>query len=141
MDVGMVYYGLGVLPIAALVVWMKRGQGTTGGVTSLSETAAQLAQAAATAQDLVAAAEQLWSTGRLEKNERSEWVMDQLADLFPGLSENQLEAMLEAAVYLLKMTSALPISLNATTELVQESNAKLDMLNAIDNQIRGEHFA
>lgn len=119
MDVGMVYYGLGVLLIAALVVWMKRGQETSGGVASLSETAAQLAQAASVAQDLVAAAEQLWQTGRLAKDERSQWVMGQLADLFPGLDENQLEAMLEAAVYFLKMASALPISLNATTELVQ----------------------
>lgn len=61
-------------------------------------------EAAGRAEILVAAAEQLWLTGRLPKSERLTYVMQELQKQFPNVDVSKLEATVEAAVYWLKFS-------------------------------------
>lgn len=53
-------------------------------------------------RELVAGAEQLWRTGKLNKDGRFDWVFDQAATLYPGIDEDVLLSLIEGAVYWLK---------------------------------------
>jgi hypothetical protein len=70
---------------------------------SVREVAANIIDAAEMADVLVSAAEQLWTSGRLPKDERFNYVMGQLRDEFPTMDVDQLEATVESAVYWLKL--------------------------------------
>lgn len=92
---------------AGLVVWgvvfwlLRRRQGESGGASL--DVLTQVQEAAGIARDLVAAAEQLWRTGRLERDARFHWVLDQLEELYPGLDPDLLAATVESAVFWLKL--------------------------------------
>lgn len=113
MDLGTFWYMLTGLVFLAVMVWLIRRDGTG---KSAADAATQMTAAAAVAFNLVSAAEQLWTTGRLPKDGRLEWVMAQLAALFPRLDETQLRATVEAAVYWLKMMQVTGAELDETLE-------------------------
>lgn len=99
------YWGpllIGGLTVGLFWLAATRKAPSKGGAASLLLTAAQLAK------DLVKGAEQAWVTGKIEKDERYDIVMDQLAGLFPGLSDKELDAIVDAAVYGMNEFKRLP---------------------------------
>jgi hypothetical protein len=70
---------------------------------SVEAAAASIRDASEVAQTAVAAAEQLWRTGKLPKTERFDYALGLLQKEFPGLDPIQLRASVEAGVYWLKM--------------------------------------
>jgi len=103
MDLGTFWYMLTGLVFLAAMVWLIRQDGPG---RSAEKAVAQMTEASTVAFNLVSAAEQLWTTGRLPKDERLDWVTAQLETLFPRLDDAQLRATVEAAVYWLKMMQA-----------------------------------
>ena len=97
MDVIIVGTLLLALALATWKFWMDRPQ-------NIQDVSATIIDAAETAEILVAAAEQLWLTGRLPKTERFNYVMEQLRERFPTIDLDQLEATVESAVYWLKIS-------------------------------------
>lgn len=59
--------------------------------------------AAGAAREYVAAAEQLWKTGKIAKGDRLDWVLDRLSEAFPSIPEKTLRDSVEAGVMWLKM--------------------------------------
>lgn len=101
MDSSMGVYGAGllvVLVVLFLLTWRGKGQ-----AESVGEVIDQAGKAATMARELVAAAEQLWLTGRLQRNERLAFVLEQLRSYFPDLDVEQLIPLVEAGVYWLKV--------------------------------------
>lgn len=70
---------------------------------SADELASQIFEATAVAKDFVAAAEQLYVTGKLPANQRFQWVEEQLAGIY-DFDPEQLRALIESGVYWLKQT-------------------------------------
>jgi hypothetical protein len=97
MDVVIVGTLLLALALATWKFWLDRPQ-------NIQDVSATIIDAAETAEILVAAAEQLWLTGRLPKTERFNYVMEQLRERFPTIDLDQLEATVESAVYWLKIS-------------------------------------
>jgi hypothetical protein len=97
MDVVIVGTLLLALALATWKFWMDRPQ-------NIQDVSSTIIDAAETAEILVAAAEQLWLTGRLPKTERFNYVMEQLRERFPTVDLDQLEATVESAVYWLKIS-------------------------------------
>lgn len=95
MEQTIVLYVLGLIFVGGLVFWLKR---QTGGAGSAGEAAGQIREAAEVAFELVSAAEQLMKTGQIERGERFDWVCQQLRAYVPGLTEDQLEVVIESAV-------------------------------------------
>lgn len=62
----------------------------------------QLAEAQKVASDAVAAAEQLWQSGQIEKGERLDAAYAWLKPYFPNLPKETLVMSIEAAVFWLK---------------------------------------
>ena len=85
------------IALATWKFWLDRPQ-------DIRDVSATLLEAAETAEILVAAAEQLWLTGRLPKTERFNYVMEQLRERFPTVDLDQLEATVESAVYWMKLS-------------------------------------
>ena len=85
------------LALATWKFWLDRPQ-------NIQDVSSTIIEAAETAEILVAAAEQLWLTGRLPKTERFNYVMEQLRERFPTVDLDQLEATVESAVYWLKIS-------------------------------------
>lgn len=71
-------------------------------LTGVQTAATDLEAVIAVATQLVAAAEQLWKTGKIGEEERFKFVFDQLTALFPDMDRTTLTAMLEGAVFLIK---------------------------------------
>jgi len=59
--------------------------------------------AAELARTAVAAAEQLWRSGRMPADDRFDYAMSVLQSQLPGVDVAQLQASIEAAVYWLRM--------------------------------------
>ena len=97
MDVVIVGTLLLALALATWKFWLDRPQ-------NIQDVSSTIIDAAETAEILVAAAEQLWLTGRLPKTERFNYVMEQLRERFPTVDLDQLEATVESAVYWLKLS-------------------------------------
>ena len=85
------------IALATWKFWLDRPQ-------NIQDVSATIIEAAETAEILVAAAEQLWLTGRLPKTERFNYVMEKLRERFPTVDLDQLEATVESAVYWLKIS-------------------------------------
>lgn len=82
--------------VLLIVVWLRtRPQ-------SIDEAVASLQEVSQVAQTAVAAAEQLWRTGKLPADKRFEYAMSLLESEFPALQSEHLKAALEAAVFWLK---------------------------------------
>ncbi|HXF60307.1 MAG TPA: hypothetical protein VNK95_01740 [Caldilineaceae bacterium] len=87
--------------LAALAFLVARR--TEGGESSAVDVAGEMVRAATVARELVAAAEQLYLTGKLPRDERFDYAVDRLGELFPNIEPNQLVALVEAAVYFLRL--------------------------------------
>lgn len=82
------------------LVWMRtRPQSVEEAMGSFQEVA-ELAKTA------VLAAEQLWLSGKLPKDERFAYAMELLSKEFPMLDMEQVSASIEAGVYWLKTMTA-----------------------------------
>lgn len=82
--------------VLLIILWVRTKPATA------QEALAQIQEMSAQASGLVAAAEQLWLTGKLPKDDRFRYVADRLAIAYPDLDEDQLRTTIEAAVYWLK---------------------------------------
>lgn len=90
--------------MAGLAFWRA---GTAPGVTSLLEAMEEgltdIETAAGAAREYVLAAEQLWETGRLDKDNRLIWVLERLQGAFPSIADETLIDSIEAAVAWMKL--------------------------------------
>jgi hypothetical protein len=92
------------LIMAGVGLYIAGKPATIGGVLeSTSDAISDIEIAAGAAKEYVLAAEQLWKTGRIEKGDRLDWVLDRLSDAFPAIPEETLRDSVEAAVTWLKM--------------------------------------
>lgn len=92
---------VGVTAVLLALVWRRQPSG--------SKTAPQqLLTAAQVAKELVRGAEQAWVTGKIERDERYDMVIDHLHTLFPALSVNDLNMIVEGAVYGMNEIKRLP---------------------------------
>ena len=82
--------------VLLVVVWVRTKPATP------EAAAASIRDASEVAQTAVAAAEQLWRTGKLPKSERFDYALGLLQKEFPALAPIQLSASVEAGVYWLK---------------------------------------
>ena len=82
--------------VLLIVVWLRTRP------ASVAEASASLLQVAEVAEIAVSAAEQLWRTGKLPKDERFNYAMSLLEAEFPALQSEHLKSALEAAVFWLK---------------------------------------
>ena len=82
--------------IGMIALWMRKPPATA------AEALAEVQEATEVTRQFVAAAEQLWKTGRITRDERFEYVAARLAERYPGMDTNQAAATIEAAVYWLK---------------------------------------
>ena len=89
MLIGTVAVALGFL----FMLWRSRGspEDVLAGIEDVQV-------AIVVAQEMVLAAEQLWETGQLPKNERFDYVLEKMEMIFPTLDIDTLEALIEAAV-------------------------------------------
>ncbi len=90
--------------MAGVGLYIARKPATVGGVLeSTSDAISDIEIAAGAAKEYVLAAEQLWKTGRIEKGDRLDWVLDRLSEAFPSIPEKTLRDSVEAGVMWLKM--------------------------------------
>lgn len=89
MLIGIVAVVLGFL----VMLWRSRGS-PEDVLTGIED----IETAIVVAQEMVLAAEQLWETGELPKNERFDYVLEKMEMIFPGLDIDTLEPLIEAAV-------------------------------------------
>ena len=82
--------------VLLVVVWLRTRPGSVG------EAIASLQEVSQVAETAVAAAEQLWRTGKLPSDKRFDYAMSLLEAEFPALQSEHLRAALEAAVFWLK---------------------------------------
>lgn len=110
MDQTMVYVVIGVVVFMGGLFLLAQRRSIAPGSDDLGDVQAALR----VAQEAVMAAEQLWLTGRLQKDARFEYVAELMRRYFPSLSDDLVAMMIEAAVMELK-------SLMATMELGTET--------------------
>lgn len=84
---------LGVAMTFIFLLWRSRGS-PEDVLTAFKD----IETAIAVAQEMVFAAEQLWETGELPKNERFDYVLEKMEMIFPDLDIDTLEPLIEAAV-------------------------------------------
>ena len=89
MLVGIIGVAIGFL----FMVWRSRG-----GMPDVNEGIEDVQVAIIVAQEMVLAAEQLWETGQIPKNERFDYVLEKMEMIFPNLDIDTLEPLIEAAV-------------------------------------------
>lgn len=90
------WIGVALTVVLLIILWLRTAP------ASAQEALAQIQEMSAHASNLVAAAEQLWSTGKLPKDDRFKYVADRLKITYPDIDEDQLRTTIEAAVYWLK---------------------------------------
>lgn len=90
------WIAVGLVVAGMIGLWLRKPPATA------AEALAQVQEATEITRQLVAAAEQLWTTGRLPRDERFDWVATQLASRYPEMDSEQAAATIEAAVYWLK---------------------------------------
>lgn len=79
-----------------VLVWVR------GKPADAASAVKDIQSASETAKTLVMAAEQLWNTGKLPKDERLDFVLEQLQEQHPWLNAEQARTSAEAAVFWLK---------------------------------------
>ena len=90
------WIAVGLVVAGMIALWLRKPP------TSAAEALAEVQEATEVTRQFVAAAEQLWQTGRLQRDERFDYVVARLAERYPGMDTNQAAATIEAAVYWLK---------------------------------------
>lgn len=110
MDIGVIL--MGVLSLAAAVLagfaFWRSGKTPTveTALESVSAGLSDIETAAGAAKEYVAAAEQLWKTGRLDKEGRLGYALGRLAKAYPWIPEETLIDSLEAGVTWLHLAEA-----------------------------------
>ena len=90
--------------MAGVGLYIARKPATVGAILDATEDGlSDIERAAGAAKEYVLAAEQLWQTGRLEKESRLYFVVQRLSAAFPDIAESTLEDSVEAAVAWMKM--------------------------------------
>ena len=92
--------GLVALVVAVFVAMRK---GTPVSVAGVAANITGIEQAVGAARELVLAAEQLYKTGRITKDERFKWVLGRLRVALPDLDEDTLAGSIEAGVSWLRL--------------------------------------
>lgn len=109
-----------VAAVFAYLWWRARTTGAT------ADPLAMLAQANVIARDIVAAAEQLYRSGKLPRESRYDWAANELKRVAPGLAQEQVIAAVEAGVYWLKQAgSQAGVTLPAAPGLPQPPTAPM----------------
>lgn len=95
---------LGAAVLAGFAFW-RSGKAPTvqEALEAVSLQLTDIERATKSAREYVLAAEQLWSTGRLDKEGRLLWVLVRLRAAFPGISEEVLTDSIESAVAWMKL--------------------------------------
>lgn len=86
--------------LVLVVVWLRTKP------ANVAEAVTGIQEASEFARVAVAAAEQLWSTGKLPRDQRLDYALKRLQAEFPWLEGQQAQATVEAAVYWLKQLQA-----------------------------------
>lgn len=97
---GLLVAGLAI--VVSLYAMLRGGKEFGEGV---SRTISDIELAAAAAREWVLAAQQLYETGKLDREQRFEWVLFRLQATFPELTEDTLAGGIEAAVQWMKVLS------------------------------------
>jgi hypothetical protein len=100
LDGMLLYVALGLVAAMVGVWWVRRQAGVE---EPLAAGADGVWEAMILARALVMAAEQLWLTGDLYKDERFDYVWAQMKARYPALDEKTLQATIEAAVFWMKV--------------------------------------
>ncbi len=90
------WLAVGLVVVGMIALWMRQPP------VSAAEALAEVQEATEVTRQFVAAAEQLWQTGRLGRDSRFDYVVARLAERYPGMDTNQAAATIEAAVFWLK---------------------------------------
>jgi hypothetical protein len=97
--------------IVGAFAWWRTRPGSVASVVDI------ISDAAYTARTLVAAAEQLASTGKLPTNDdKLDFALLELSKLYPALDGDQLRLTIEAAVYWLKQARPLVKASDGTAQ-------------------------
>lgn len=91
------YITAGVSVIILALLWLRTRP------IGIEQAHNDLLLAAELARTAVAAAEQLWRSGRIPADDRFSYAMSVLQSQLPGVDGAQLQASIEAAVYWLRM--------------------------------------
>jgi len=91
------YITAGVSVIILALLWLRTRP------IGIEQAHNDLLLAAELARTAVAAAEQLWRSGRMPADDRFDYAMSVLQSQLPGVDVAQLQASIEAAVYWLRM--------------------------------------
>ena len=106
MDIQNIIVGLVALAgfaMAGAVIYSARRPASVAAVLDATEGGlTDIEKAAGAAKEYVLAAEQLWATGRLDKENRLYFVVGKLQHLFPDMSEETIDDSIEAAVAWMK---------------------------------------
>ena len=96
--------------IVALVVslFIATRNGGTVTVEAVTETLSDIELAAGAGREWVLAAEQLYETGVLAKDERYAYVLARLQEIYPGIDDDTLQGSIEAAVRWMKLLRGNP---------------------------------
>ena len=97
--------GLSALALAVVgIVVVRKEPVTIGTILDATEGGlTDIERAAGAAKKYVLAAEQLWQTGRMDKDNRLYFVVSKLKAVFPDIAEETLEDSVEAAVAWMKL--------------------------------------
>ncbi len=90
------WIAVGLVVAGMIALWVRKPP------TTAAEALAEVQEATEVTRQFVAAAEQLWQTGRLARDSRFDYVVARLAERYPGMDTNQAAATIEAAVFWLK---------------------------------------
>lgn len=120
--------------IAILSIW-RNGSFSFDG---LAEAASDIERVVGAAREWVLAADQLWQSGKLAKDRRFDWVLEQLRSSFPDLDDSILAGSIEAAVAWLKILRSRNDVAIATLEQTAEfdTDALADVVATKLNQLR-----
>lgn len=87
------YVAFALVVVGLVALWMRKPPATA------AEALAEVQEATEITRQLVAAAEQLWQTGRLPRDQRFDWVAKNLGKQYPNMDAEQAAVTIEAAVY------------------------------------------
>lgn len=86
--------------VAVVALWRSGIRPTAGAINSKLD---EFNDALDAARTLTVSAEQLYTTGKITKGERFDYVLDQLQEMFPNLDYGLLEAVIESSIPFVKI--------------------------------------
>lgn len=85
-----------------VILWLNRGGNNTVTIEGVADTIDVAGDIWEDAREFVAAAEQLYSSGRIEKDSRFRYVFEALQKQYPDVDTKFVEAAIEAGVWHLR---------------------------------------